>query len=213
MNTNERRDLSLAVSLTAVAGCVDAIGFLKTGGLFVSFMSGNSTQFAVATGGGAWDQSFITLGIIALFVVAVACGRVLELATHPWNRMVVLLSEAALLSISGLSSGFAAIVLMVTAMGIQNSVVRRAGDAKTGLTYVTGTLVTLGEKLGDAFHCGRARQRWAWVPQFVLWTGFIAGGVSGALLYRGAALKGLFVPAILLVLLAIGTRSRGSEHT
>ena len=38
---------NLAGGYAALAGAVDAIGFLKSGGLFVSFMSGNSTLLAV----------------------------------------------------------------------------------------------------------------------------------------------------------------------
>ena len=50
----ERADLTLAVVLVALAGFVDAVGFLVLGGLFVSFMSGNSTQFAIGTGRMDW---------------------------------------------------------------------------------------------------------------------------------------------------------------
>ena len=33
--------------LTGLAGYVDALGFVRLGGLYTSFMSGNTTQFAV----------------------------------------------------------------------------------------------------------------------------------------------------------------------
>ena len=38
----------MAVLLAALAGYVDSIGFLQLGGLFVSFMSGNTTRMAAA---------------------------------------------------------------------------------------------------------------------------------------------------------------------
>src|SRR5215472_19023315 len=46
------RGLVLAAMLAALAGMVDAIGYLHLKGLFVSFMSGNSTQLAVSLGQG-----------------------------------------------------------------------------------------------------------------------------------------------------------------
>ena len=43
----------LAIALAAQAGFIDALGFLKLGGLFVSFMSGNSTRLGVGLATGA----------------------------------------------------------------------------------------------------------------------------------------------------------------
>jgi len=42
----------LAACLSCLAGYVDAIGFIKTGGFFVSFMSGNSTRVGVGLAAG-----------------------------------------------------------------------------------------------------------------------------------------------------------------
>ena len=45
---DSRRNIALACALSALAGYVDGIGFLHLGGLFVSFMSGNSTRMGVS---------------------------------------------------------------------------------------------------------------------------------------------------------------------
>jgi hypothetical protein len=46
----DRHRRRFAVALAALAGCVDAIGFLSADGYFVSFMSGNTTRLGVALG-------------------------------------------------------------------------------------------------------------------------------------------------------------------
>src|ERR1700733_13050633 len=120
--------LLLAVGLTALAGYVDAIGLLRLGNLFVSFMSGDSTQLAVAISQARWTKAGETGGIVLLFVLGAGLGRLLAGAAKSWGRPVVLAIEAVLLILAA-TLGAAprlAIVPLVMAMGMQNAAVRHA---------------------------------------------------------------------------------------
>ncbi len=59
---DSRRNIALACALSALAGYVDGIGFLHLGGLFVSFMSGNSTRMGVNLASGHWHDAAEALG-------------------------------------------------------------------------------------------------------------------------------------------------------
>ncbi len=48
MHTLSKNIYLLAACLSALAGFVDAVGFMYLGGYFISFMSGNSTRLSVA---------------------------------------------------------------------------------------------------------------------------------------------------------------------
>src|SRR5947208_11586004 len=74
-----RRNISLACALSALAGHVDGIGFLHLGGLFVSFMSGNSTRMGVSLAEGQWLSAAEAFGLIALFVIGAAAGSLIVL--------------------------------------------------------------------------------------------------------------------------------------
>src|SRR5689334_8967098 len=54
---DSRQNILLACALSALAGYVDGIGLLHLGGLFVSFMSGNSTRMAVSLADGQWPAA------------------------------------------------------------------------------------------------------------------------------------------------------------
>ncbi|PTS89246.1 DUF1275 family protein, partial [Caulobacter sp. HMWF009] len=69
-----KNDIALAAALSGVAGYVDAIGFLKLGGFFVSFMSGNSTRLGVGLATGHLEAALTALVLIALFVAGVVLG-------------------------------------------------------------------------------------------------------------------------------------------
>ena len=73
----EVRGLIMAGLLAALAGIVDAIGYLHLGGLFVSYMSGNSTQLAVAIGQGSHNEAGSIAELIAIFVLGAAAGQIL----------------------------------------------------------------------------------------------------------------------------------------
>ncbi|MBE7186308.1 MAG: DUF1275 family protein, partial [Methylobacterium mesophilicum] len=96
MKRYRKRYWVLAASLAALGGYVDAIGFLKLGGLFVSFMSGNSTRLAV---GLARDPSeaAIAAALIASFVGGVVAGSLLAAAAGAARKPAVLALAAALL--------------------------------------------------------------------------------------------------------------------
>src|SRR3977135_1944344 len=74
------RNIALACALSGLAGYVDAIGFLHLGGLFVSFMSGNSTRMGVSLAEGHWQNAAVALGLSVLFVIGAAAGSLIAAA-------------------------------------------------------------------------------------------------------------------------------------
>lgn len=175
------RGVMLAASLSALAGYVDAVGFMTLGGFFVSFMSGNSTRLGVGLAMREWANAAIALGLIGLFVVGVVIGASVARRFGEGRRSAVLAAEAILLLAgAGLCTagwrdlGMAAVVL---AMGVENAVFQRQGDVGVGLTYMTGTLVRMGQRIATALHGGA---RWDWVPFLMLWLGLAVGGAIGA---------------------------------
>ncbi len=206
MTRAEFDDLTLAVFLVGLAGFVDAVGFLMLGGLFVSFMSGNSTQFAVRTGQGAWTGAGAAGGLVILFVAGVVAERFFAGDRARSGRVAILTLEAALLALAAFVPGrMLAAALAAFAMGAQNGVLHSAGRTTTGLTYVTGTLVHFGEALADALK-GEGPAS-ASFPYLALWTALIAGGALGALAYRSLAVEALVLPSAAAALIAAALAS------
>ncbi|MFZ1959675.1 MAG: YoaK family protein [Methylovirgula sp.] len=201
MTRDDLAHLALAICLIAIAGYVDAVGFLRLGHLFVSFASGNSTQFAVGASQGVAGKAGVAGGLVALFVTGVILGRLCALWAKEWRRPAILVLDAALLGFAVLvAASPAAIVAVALAMGIQNEALHRAGETKTAVTYVTGTLVHLGENIVGAFT--DPRERWAWLPYLLLWVGLAVGAAIGARVYAGAGVHALVWAAAALIVLA-----------
>jgi uncharacterized membrane protein YoaK (UPF0700 family) len=193
---DSRRNVALACALSALAGYVDGIGFLHLGGLFVSFMSGNSTRMGVSLAGGHWLDAAVALGLIVLFVVGAAAGSLIVLGRGANRQPWLLLAEALLLAAAALCYGFGlsnvAVAAMVLAMGLENSVFQIEGGAGLGLTYITGALVKVGQLAAEALTGGA---RWAWAPNLLLWAALVTGAVCGALAYRWINLAAIWFAA------------------
>jgi len=193
MHSMKRSAVVLAAGLSTLAGFVDATGFLHLKGTFVSFMSGNSTQLAVALARLEWRTAGQLAFIVLIFVLGTISGTVVGRSVPPKQHVIVILGFVVLLlALASLSSVFGhphlVIMFMILAMGVENAVFQRDGEIVVGLTYMTGTLVKVGHKIANAL-MGDAP--WAWIPYLCLWLGLIAGGTLGALSFAAFGLNGL----------------------
>jgi uncharacterized membrane protein YoaK (UPF0700 family) len=193
---DSRRNVALACALSALAGYVDAIGFLHLGGLFVSFMSGNSTRMGVSLAQGQWLSAIAAFGLILLFVIGAAGGSLVVLGRGAHRQPLLLLAEALLLAAAALAYAFglpsAAVAAIVLAMGLENAVFQIEGGAGLGLTYVTGALVKVGQLLAEAITGGA---RWGWAPNLLLWAALVTGAAGGAAAYGWINLAAIWFAA------------------
>jgi uncharacterized membrane protein YoaK (UPF0700 family) len=200
---DSRRNLALACALSALAGYVDGIGFLHLGGLFVSFMSGNSTRLGVFLAAAHWSDAAQAIGLIALFVIGAAAGSLIVFSRSVYCQCWILLAEGSLLVAAALSYTLGApslaIAAIVLAMGLENTVFQVEGGTGQGLTYMTGTLVKVGQLAAAALTGG---QRWAWLPNLLLWAAMVAGAVCGAGAYRWINLAAIWFAAGLALALS-----------
>ena len=214
MQRTEPPLIIVAMFLAALAGFVDALAFTSLGGFFASFMSGNSTRLGVGLGSGEAYAAKMAGGLILSFVSGVIASSVIARAAGFRARGAVMAAVTLLLLaaaiVAAVAPGPAVLLLLACAMGAVNSVFTRDGEVSIGLTYMTGSLVRMGQKLGGAL-MGDA-DRWGWVPYLTLWIGFVAGAVSGAASqwrwgWNALWLAALMGAAITVVLVRLGRPS------
>lgn len=195
MLRHDRARRRFAIALAALAGFVDAVGFLSAGGYFVSFMSGNTTRLAVLL---ATDpaRALTPLLLIAGFVSGVTGGALASHHAGGRRKPALLLLVATLLALAALARALGQPVVMlagmVTAMGAINNTFQRDGEVSIGLTYMTGALVKLGQGMAQRL-LGRSRTgASSWVQ---LWLGLLSGAVAGALLQDRMPMACLWIAA------------------
>jgi uncharacterized membrane protein YoaK (UPF0700 family) len=199
----------LAVALTVLAGFVDSVGFLYLGGVFLSFMSGNTTRFATAAVEGDGHLAWLAGSCLGLFLAGVILGALVHrLSRRRWGlsraREVVLATVTALFLISSLlvavGTDRVAVLVLSVGIGALNSVFERDGEVAVPLTYMTGTLVKMGQRLVDAFFGGSHVR---WIAHLVLWAGLAAGAVLGAATFNAVGIRTVYVIAAYTLVVAV----------
>jgi len=205
MERTESPLIAVAVCLAALAGFVDALAFTSLGGFFASFMSGNSTRLGVGLGQGIGGDAAMAGGLILSFVGGVIVASVLVRATGHRHKAAVMATVTGLLTLAAIlatvAPGPLVLLLLAAAMGTENGVFNRDGEVTIGLTYMTGSLVRIGQKLAGALMGDR--DRWGWVPYLALWLGFLAGAVSGAASQLRWGWEALWLAAAVAALLTL----------
>lgn len=198
--TNEK---NLAVSFAFIAGFVDSIGFIFLGGVFLSFMSGNTTRIATSAIEGNPDLAFLAGTAVIFFLLGVMEGalvrRLAKLRVRPDQvREVVMINTCVLFTVAALllliDAPRAAIIAASLGIGSMNSIFEREGEVSIPLTYMTGTLVKMGQRFVDAFFGGTHA---AWLGHLKMWAGLTAGAFTGAIAYRWFGINSLYLVALL----------------
>jgi uncharacterized membrane protein YoaK (UPF0700 family) len=211
--SHDRPSQALAIGLAALAGYVDAVAYLETGGFFVSFMSGNTTRLGV---GLAHESSaaVVAFGLIGCFVIGVAAATLAGDRAHRWRRSVVLsivsflLASAAVLALTGFR--IAALGCLAVAMGAENAVLGEEGEASVALTYMTGTIVKLGRCLAAALQGGDAT---GWGSYLLLWAGLLVGATVGAIAYSAVGMAAIWAAAGSAAILVLVTKGGRGART
>ena len=209
MTRLEVRSRIFACLLAALAGFVDAIGFIRSGGFFVSFMSGNSTRLGVGIAHRVHD-GLLAFGLVAAFVCGVVLGSLCGEAARDRRPPVVLGCVAALLAAAAWLDGNGRMLLalgfLALAMGAVNTVFERGGEVRVGVTYMTGSLVRAGTGIASTI-IGRGDKQW--LPYVLLWAAFVAGTIGGAVAYGpppNLTLSAAAVAALALAALSLRLR-------
>jgi len=160
----------LAFVLSAIAGAINAGGFLVVG-QFTSHMSGILSMMAEDLAIGAIGLLLSGASSMLFFIAGAACSAVLV----NWARKrrleaeyaMPLIAEALLLLCFGLLGGNIAgiewlfvpvtVLLLCFIMGLQNAVITKLSRAEIRTTHVTGMVTDIGIELGKALYWNSGR--------------------------------------------------------
>lgn len=195
--------------LAALAGLIGAAAFMHTAGYFVTFMTGNTERAILGHFHGEPDVGVAAALLIGSFVggviVASWCRR------HYWSGhphgptllTTMSLATAAVVDFVGYSAeteriDLLPILFVAFGVGALNTSFVKNGEVSVPLSYVTGTLVKLGQ--GIERHIGGGDYA-DWLGYFLLYLSFSLGALLGGLLSMAVAGWAMLVTATVVCLI------------
>lgn len=217
---HERR---LAVLLALLAGYVDAYSLLAYG-IYVSFMSGNTTQTGSLMGHGKLQAAVPALLAILSFLLGSIAGTGIARSHLSHPRQVLFGTIAAVLVIiiiggTQLDGGAfplaAAVPMLAAAMGMMNAAHSQVGAEPMSITFVTGTLHRMGTHIALALrHELVPDAQGPWDTHLCragmsasVWGGFLTGAIASTIASAHVGVWALLAPLSGLLILTLPRRS------
>jgi uncharacterized membrane protein YoaK (UPF0700 family) len=216
----------ISIGLAFIGGYADASGYLLARTL-TGHLTGNCVLAAVSAASGDW---YLTLDRVLAVIVFLA-GILLNLIVNrlfgvPLRQhllviamvMETLLFLSACLLLFNRATHELFIVCMCLALGIQNGALNKTKGISVHSTYMTGMVTTLMEKGFDHYCSNRSpkedpsKDATPLAIQILasMWTSFIFGAVTGAVmvsLFRGIGLLGIVLTLIVLIVAEMKKKS------
>ncbi|MCV7429365.1 DUF1275 domain-containing protein [Mycobacterium montefiorense] len=197
--------------LGALAGVLGAISFLHSAGYFVTFMTGNAQRAPLGLfRGEVWPSvaaMLLILSFVAGVVIASLCRRHFWVA-HPHGPTVLttfsLMAATALDVIDeGWSESdvdFPPIALMAFGIGALNTSFVKDGEVSVPLSYITGTLVKMGQGIERHIAGGQAAD---WLGYLLLFSSIVLGATLGG--FIGSVVNGTAMLVVATAVCALTT--------
>jgi uncharacterized membrane protein YoaK (UPF0700 family) len=198
--------------LAALAGVLGATAFTHSEGYFVTFMTGNAqravlgyfrddVKLSVSAG-------VLMLCFVAGVVVASVCRRHFWVA-HPHGPTVLTTFSLFAATVLGLiddgleevNLDFPPIMLVVFGVGALNTSFVKDGEVSVPLSYVTGTLVKMGQGIERHIAGGNVTD---WLGHFLLVASFVVGAAFGGWISTVVNGTGMLIAATVLCALTTG---------
>jgi uncharacterized membrane protein YoaK (UPF0700 family) len=195
--------------LAGLAGVLGATSFTHSEGYFVTFMTGNAQRAVL---GVFRDDTVLSLSagtLLLCFVAGVVVSSVCRRrywVEHPHGPTVLttfslVFATALDIVLGGWEQSlldFVPIMFVVFGIGALNTSFVKDGEVSVPLSYVTGTLVKLGQGIERHIAGGKVED---WLGYFLLFSSFVAGAAVGgaiSLLVSGTQMLGVaaFVCAV-----------------
>jgi uncharacterized membrane protein YoaK (UPF0700 family) len=196
--------------LAAIAGYVDAVGFLRFDA-FAGMITGNTVLLGIALAGKEPSRALYYAAIVLAFLVGVLLSRaLLRAGLRP--LLAGLFAAAVIGACAFIVSPWAAPLLAV-AMGTQNAAATRFGGVALNTVFLTGNLQKLGEGLITRLWPAPDRPSPGDLPPggililVGVWLSYATGAALAALAYESMS-RPLLPAAVLLPLVLLRSPRR-----
>jgi len=199
----------LAIYLAFIAGYIDATGLIKWK-IYVSFMSGNTTQLGVALSTDKDGVIMTSVIAISCFLLGIYAGACLSL----WKKTDYQIFTCYIVSfmltcytiiayIYTIHIG-SSIAIIGFSTGLMNTIVTTVGNQKVNTDFVTGTLNSLARNTAMFSMTKDKMERQQYKTHAyhlsLVWIGFISGAYTASLLLDALRNWFLILPALLLLI-------------
>ncbi|WP_406268475.1 YoaK family protein [Nocardia sp. NBC_00881] len=199
----------LAWVLAALAGLIGAAAFMHTAGYFVTFMTGNTERAVLGYFHDEPDLAAAAAGLLMSFlagvVVASWCRR-RYWSGHPHGPTLLTtlcLAIASAVDAIQYQAGtdridLVPIMFVAFGVGALNTSFVQDGEVSVPLSYVTGTLVKMGQGIERHVSGGDYAD---WLGYFLLYASFALGALLGGLLSMLVAGWAMLITATVVCLI------------